>query len=69
MVYVTVKEITKLADKEPSETVIVMLLVPAWILVGVPVSEPSDGLKSAHSGLLVIENARVLPSGSLADGL
>jgi len=53
----------------PSDTEIVMpLYVPAWVLAGVPDSDPVALLKLAHAGLFVIENVSVSPSGSEALG-
>ncbi len=44
-------------------------VVPALVLVGVPVSAPVPVLNVAQLGLLAILNVSVLPFGSLAVGL
>jgi len=58
------------ADALPSLTLIAMPgSVPTSAAEGVPLSCPVAALKLAHGGMLVIENVRVLPEGSLAVGV
>src|SRR5215472_9956926 len=53
----------------PSLTLITIpLSVPTSAAVGVPLSCPLAILKLAHEGLLLIENVKPLPAGSLAVG-
>jgi hypothetical protein len=57
-------------DVWPSLTLTVMLPVcPTFALRGVPVIVPVVVLKLAQLGLLVIENVRRSPSGSIALGV
>ncbi len=66
---VTCKVKIRLAESEPSETVMVMLLIPTSELEGVPLNLPLDGSKAAQAGLPLIEKISVSPSGSLAAGV
>jgi hypothetical protein len=57
-------------DTSPSLTLITIpLAAPTFELSGFPVRVPVEGLKLAQSGLLVIENVRWSPSGSIALGV
>jgi hypothetical protein len=68
---VTVTEnIGRDAVKEPSETLMTMLLyVRVCWLVGVPDNAPVVVLKLAQAGLLAIVNVRAEPSASAATGV
>jgi hypothetical protein len=56
-------------DVEPSDTEMTMPeYVPAFVVVGVPVSAPVAVLKFAHDGFPVMLNVSGLPSGSEAAG-
>ena len=58
------------ADALPSLTLITMPeVVPTSAAAGVPLSCPVEMLKLAHEGMLVMENVRPLPAGSLAVGV
>jgi hypothetical protein len=47
-----------------------LLVVPAWVLFGVPLNRPVLVLSESHDGLFDdVENVNVLPSGSLAVGV
>ena len=57
-----------LAALSDTEIVSPLKVVPARLLLGVPVMRPVAVLKTAHVGLLAIENVSAFPSASVALG-
>ena len=68
--FTVIAKVDNAADPVPSLTLITIPdVVPTSPAPGVPLSCPVEMLKLAHEGMLVMENVRPLPAGSLAVGV